>query len=211
MKQSTISKALGFTVATEFTSLQDMAYNQAKTGDMLLTMANYAKANIAGFPESITDEGKAELYAGYRQRYNEVLGTSRYAVIDNVYIPIEVDGAKDAKEQVDINVAYAFSFSQQQFGQLSSKNPQLHSLIKQVREKTTVYCSNRLADLKKYAKGEKTKGTRPQALNFNDWLKQEFITIRARAKTANARGEVINEKKLSEAIVEFNVKYNHGE
>jgi hypothetical protein len=210
MQQSKMNKALGFTVSTEFTSLQDMAYNQAKTGDMLQNMANYAKANIAGFPESVTDEGKAELYAGYRQRYNEVLGTQRYAVIDNVYIPVEVEGASKAKEQIDINVAYAYSFTQQQFGQLSSKNPQLHSLIKQVREKTAIYCSNRLSDLKKYAKGEKVKGSRPQALAFDGWLKETFITIRARAKTAKARGEDVNEKKLNEAIIEFNVKYNHG-
>ena len=206
-----MNKALGFTVSTEFTSLQDMAYNQAKTGDMLQNMANYAKANIAGFPESVTDEGKAELYAGYRQRYNEVLGTQRYAIIDNVYIPVEAIGdIKEAKEHVDINVAYAYSFTQQQFGQLSSKNPQLHSLIKQVREKTAIYCSNRLSDLKKYAKGEKVKGSRPQALVFDDWLKETFITIRARAKTAKQRGEDIDEKKLGKAIVEFNVAYNHG-
>lgn len=206
-----MNKALGFTVPTEFTSLQDMAYNQAKTGDMLQYMANYAKANIAGFPESVTDEGKAELFAGYRQRYSEVLGTQRYAVIDNVYIPIEVEGASKAKEQVDINVAFAYSYTQQQFGQLSTKNPQLHALIKQVRDKASVYCSNRLSDLKKYAKGEKTKGTKTQAKDFSDWLKGEFITIRARAKTAKARGEDINEKKLNDAIIEFNVKYNHGE
>jgi hypothetical protein len=196
-------------ISTQFTSLQDMAYNQARTGDMLQGMANYAKANIAGFPETITDEGKAELFAGYRQRFNEVHGVAKYAIVGDNYIP--ADKAEKAKEFVEISVAYAYSFTQQQFGQLASKQPQLHALIKQVRDKASTYCSNRLADLKKYAKGEKAKGTRPQALSFDEWLKETFITIKARAKTAKARGEVINEKKLSEAIVEFNVKYNHGE
>jgi hypothetical protein len=40
-------------------------------------------------------------------------------------------------------------------------------------------------------------------------LKAEFVTIKARAKTAKARGEVIDEKKLSKAIVEFGVVWNH--
>jgi hypothetical protein len=196
-------------ISTQFSSLQDMAYNQAKTGDMLQGMANYAKANIAGFPEVVTDEGKAELYAGYRLRKAEIEGTTKYAIVGDNYIP--ADKAKDAKEFIEIGVAYAFSFTQQQFGQLSSKQPQLYALIKAVREKTNTYCSNRLSDLKKYAKGEKTKGTRPQALNFDEFLKETFLTIKARAKTAKARGEDINEKKLSEAIIEFNVKFNHGE
>lgn len=199
------------TIATQFNSLQDMAYNQAKTGDLLKGMAEYAKANIAGFPEAITDEGKAELYAGYRQRKAELDGVVRYAIVGGNYIPADTleKGAK--AEFADIGVAYAFSFTQQQFGQLSSKEPQLYAIVKAIREKTNTYCSNRLNDLKRYAKGEKTKGTRPQALNFHDWLKQEFLTIKARAKTAKARGEEIDEKRLASAIVEFNVKFNHGE
>ena len=195
------------TINTSFTSLQDMAYSQARTGDLLKGMAEYAKANIAGFPEVVTDEGKAELYAGYRLRQDELKGKTKYAVIGDNYIL--ADKAKDAKEFIEISVAYAFSYSQQQFGQLANTKPQLYGLIKVIREATNTYCSNRLSDLKKLAKGEKTKGTRPQALNFNDWLKAEFITIRARAKTAKARGEVISDNKLTEAIVAFGVAYNH--
>ena len=198
------------TINTSFTSLQDMAYSQARTGDLLKGMAEYAKANIAGFPETVTDEGKAELYAGYRLRQNELKGATKYAVIgDNYVLADKVDSKVKATEFVEISVAYAFSYSQQQFGQLANTKPQLYGLIKVIREATNTYCSNRLSDLKKLAKGEKTKGTRPQALNFNDWLKAEFITIRARAKTAKARGEVISDSKLTEAIVAFGVAYNH--
>ena len=121
-------------IHTAFTSLQDMAYSQARTGDLLYGMASYAKANIAGFPEEVTDEAKAELFAGYRQRHAEILGVTKYAIVDNNYIP--ADKAEGAKETVDIGVAYAFSYSQQQFGQLSSKNPQLYAIVKQIREKT---------------------------------------------------------------------------
>lgn len=197
-------------IKTTFTSLSDMAYNQARTGDLLSNMAQYAKANIAGFPETVTDEGKAELYNGYRLRKAELDGTAKYAIVDGNYMPVTAD-SKFSKntEYADIGVAYCFSFSQQQYGQLKSSKPQLYGLLKEIREATNDYCSNRLADLKRYAKTGKAKGTRPQALDFDHWLKAEFVTIKARAKTAKARGEVIDEKKLSKAIVEFGVVWNH--
>jgi hypothetical protein len=37
-----------------FTSLQDMGYKQAVTGDLLKTMANYAKANIKNLERNQT-------------------------------------------------------------------------------------------------------------------------------------------------------------
>jgi hypothetical protein len=197
-------------LSTSFTSLADMAYNQARTGDLLNTMAQYAKANIAGFPENVTDEGKAELYAGYRLRKAELSGVTKYAIVDNNYLPVTADSEfPENTEYAEIGVAYCFSFTQQQYGQLKSSKPQLYGILKDIREATNDYCSNRLNDLKRYAKEGKAKGKRPQALNFDDWLKSEFVTIRARAKTAKARGEVIDEKKLGEAIVEFNVIWNH--
>ena len=198
-------------VKGEFTSLRDMGYKQAKTGDMLRAMALYAKANIAGFPETVTPEGKAELYDGYRLRFGEITPSKMYAIVGDNYIPIDDNAKTKPKEQVEISVAYAFSFTQQEFGQLKSKNTQLHAIVKDIRDKTNVYCSNRLGDLKTYAKEGKAKGTRPQALAFDEWLKGIFSDIKKRAKTANSRGENVNEKKLAEAIVEFNVKYNHGE
>jgi hypothetical protein len=197
--------------STTFTSLTDMAYNQARTGDLLNNMAQYAKANIAGFPESITDDGKAELYNGYRLRKAELDGVTKYAIVDGNYMPVTADSKFPKNtETADIGVAYCFSFSQQQYGQLKSSKPQLYAILKEIREGTNTYCSNRLADLKSYAKGVKAKGTRPQALDFDHWLKAEFVTIRARAKTAKARGEVIDEKLLTKAIVEFGVVWNHG-
>jgi hypothetical protein len=183
-------------IKTTFTSLSDMAYNQARTGDLLNNMASYAKANIAGFPETVTDEGKAELYAGYRLRKAEIEGVADSKFPKNT-------------EYADVGVAYCFSFTQQQYGQLKSSKPQLYAILKEIREATNDYCSNRLADLKRYAKTGKAKGSRVQALDFDHWLKEQFVTIKARAKTAKARGEVIDEKKLSKAIVEFGVVWNH--
>lgn len=204
-----------FTLHTQFTSLQEMAYSQAKVSGVLHSMAVYAKANIAGFPDEVSDEGKAELYAGYRKRYAENQGITKYAVIDGNYIPVNDKTTKQLEgkkvEYAEIGVAYVFSFSQQEYGQLKNKNPQLYALIKPIREATNTYCSNRLAELKNYAKEGKAKGTRVQAKDFNAWLSDTFDTIKARAKTAKARGESINEKKLSEAIVAFNVAFKHGE
>jgi hypothetical protein len=194
----------------EFTSLQDMAYKQAVTGDLLESMASYAKANIAGFPDSITDDGKAELFAGYRLRKAELIGVTKYAVIGNNYLPVTADSDFPEKTEFkEIGVAFAFSYTQQQFGQLKSAEPQLHAIVKTLRDDTSSYCSNRLSDLKRSAK-VKTTGTKSvQAANFKDWLADTFLKIKARAKTANSRGEAINEKRLQEAIIAFNVKFNH--
>lgn len=196
------------TINTEFTSLQDMAYQQAKTGDMLANMASYAKTNIAGFPETITDEGKVALYDGYKQRHNEITEKKQYVRVGDNYILDNTDATNKIKEKIIISVAYAFSFSQQQFGQLKNSDVQLHGIIKLLRDATNTYCSNRLTDLKRYAKN-RVATTRPQAKEFDTWLKENFSIVKARAKTAIARGEVIDEKQLAKAIVEFNVVWNH--
>jgi hypothetical protein len=217
MQKSKLNTALNSALPQEpkqagfaFTSLSDMAYKQAVTGDLLESMARYAVANIAGFPESVTDDGKAELFAGYRLRKAELNGVTRYAVIDGNYLPVTADSNfPKTTEYKDIGVAFAYSYTQQQFGQLKSAEPQLYAIVKEIRDTTSTYCSNRLADLKRYAKA-KTTGTRSaQALNFKDWLAETFLKIKARAKTANGRGEAINEKRLQEAIIAFNVKFNH--
>ena len=143
-------------------------------------------------------------------RRSEIVGITKYAIVDGNYIPVTKEAKFDkATEFADIGVAYCFSFSQQQYGQLKSSKPQLYAILKTIREATNTYCSNRLADLKKYATEKKTGGTRPQALDFDHWLKAEFVTIKARAKTAKARGEVIDEVRLSKAIVEFGVVWYH--
>jgi len=52
-------------------SLRDLGYKQAQSADTLENAARYAIDNIAGFPEAIMPEAKAEVVGGYRLRYAE--------------------------------------------------------------------------------------------------------------------------------------------
>ena len=49
-------------------SLRDLGYKQAQSADTLENAARYAIDNIAGFPEAIMPEAKAEVVGGYRLR-----------------------------------------------------------------------------------------------------------------------------------------------
>jgi hypothetical protein len=48
---------------TTFTSLKDMGYQQAKTGDSLTEQAKFAIASIVGFPADVPALARAELSA----------------------------------------------------------------------------------------------------------------------------------------------------
>jgi hypothetical protein len=138
---------------TAFSSIRDFGYQQAKTGDSLVSQAQYALDNFAGFPEDIATEVKTDLYAGYQLRYAENNPAIVYAIVSDHYVLATDEHLKNKKvEKVEIGVAYAFSYSSQEFGKLKNTNPALHSIVKVVRDKFQTYASNRLGDLKREAK-----------------------------------------------------------
>ena len=87
---------------SEFQSLKDMGYQQAGASDTLEAMARYALNKIVDFPQSIDDESKAQLYAGYKLRFAENNPAVQYAVINGQYIPAE-SGSK-APEKITLTV-----------------------------------------------------------------------------------------------------------
>ena len=122
------------TIQALFASLKDMGYQQAKTGDNLTVQAQFAIDNIVGFPTDIPAESRAELYAGYQLRYNDNNPVKTYAVINGHYTLATEEQIKNKKvEKVEIGVAYAFSYSSQEFGKLANTNPALHAIVKQWR------------------------------------------------------------------------------
>ena len=112
-------------------SVKDLGYKQAVTGDTFRSQAQYALENIVGFPESVPEEAKTQLFDGYRLRLNENSPPEVYAVIDGNYVKATEEMVANKKvEKIKVGVDFAFSFSQQQFGQLKNEQPQLHALIK---------------------------------------------------------------------------------
>ena len=202
------------TVATSFTSLKDLGYQQAGNFEKSISMAQHALDNIAGFPKDVPTEAKDELYEGYRMRFNENNPATVYAVINDHYVKATQEHieAKNV-EKIEVGVAYAFSYSSQEFGKLKNTQPALHALIDVVRQKCNTYCSNRLADLKRAANAILNKDKPRERTANKDFA--EFVTAwmndaaPTRLISAKNRGDnSADAKKFNEAKVAFMVKWN---
>lgn len=195
-------------------SLRDLAYNQAKAGDTVIDQAKLAIENIVGFPEDISSEAKAELYEGYQLRFNENQPPKLYAVVSGHYVLATPEHEKNKKvEKVEIGVAFAFSFTSQEFGKLKSTNPALHGVVAQVRSKFADYASNKLGDLKRAAKKlideKEGKTTQRQTLDFAQSMTKIFEAQTKSVKVKQSRGDTTaNELKFKAAITAFWKAYN---
>ena len=195
-----------------FSSLKDMGYQQAKTGDNLETQAQFALDNIAGFPEDVPSEAKDALCDGYRMRYSERKPATMYAVINDHYVIATEEHTKNKKvEKVEMGVAYAFAYSSQEFGKLKNTNPALHGIIKVIRDDVADYCSNRLGDLKRAAKKLITKkdGATRTTLDFAQSMLKAFEAQEKSVKVKQAKGDTTaNSAKYALAVKAFWTTYN---
>ena len=193
-------------------SLKDLGYQQAKTGDSLETQAQFALDNITGFPEDVPSEAKDALYDGYRMRYSERKPPTMYAVINDHYVLATEEHLKNKKvEKVEMGVAYAFSYSSQEFGKLKNTNPALHGIIKVIRDDVADYCSNRLGDLKRAAKRLITKsdGSSRTTLDFAQSMLKAFEAQEKSVKVKQAKGDTTaNSAKFALAVKSFWMTYN---
>lgn len=196
-------------VTDTITSLKDGAYKQALANDRMRSVARFVIDKCKTFPESVSDEVKAELYAGYQLRFNEVNKPDRYAIVNDHYLLIDGSNPalEDEREKVIIGVDYAFSFTQQQYGKLKNENPYLHAIIKQWRDKVNTYCSNRLSDLKRQARTILNEGKtreRGATADFAHRISDIFTDLAVKCKNAKARGdETADEKKFATARQAF--------
>jgi hypothetical protein len=181
-------------VNDQITSLKDGAYKQAVANDRMRSVARYVINQSKGFPETVADEVKEQLYDGYRLRFNEVNKPATYAVVNDHYLLI--DGSNPAleneREKVVIGVDYCFAYSQQQYGKLKNENPYLHAIVKEWRDKVNTYCSNRLGDLKKQARtilNEGKQRERGATADFAKRLDEIFKDLAVKCKNAKARGD----------------------
>ena len=193
-------------------SLKDLGYQQAKTGDSLDTQAQFALDNITGFPEDVPSEAKEALYDGYRMRYSERKPATMYAVINDHYVLATEEHLKNKKvEKVEMGVAYAFSYSSQEFGKLKNTNPALHGIIKTIRDDVADYCSNRLGDLKRASKKliAKKDGTSRITLDFAQSMLKAFEAQEKSVKVKQAKGDTTaNSAKFALAVKSFWMTYN---
>jgi len=215
-KKTAVAAAVESTFSTpvEYKSIRDFGYSVAGKSDAVRADGAWALDNIAGFPDDIGSEPKADLYEGFRQRYSERNPEVEYAVIDGNYLPVsQLNGDTKILERLNIGVIHAFSYTQQAFGALKETDLNKYNLLKDIRTKVNKYCFNCLADLKAAArKVQKLRNpessTRAATDAFNVAAAKMLSKMKERAKSAAARGDVTADAKaLDAAIIAFKVKY----
>ena len=183
-------------------SFKDAAYQSAVSGERTASIARYVLDNCPTFLDDVPKEIKAQLDEGFALRWQELNPAKKYTVD---YVPSDTGN-------IEVSLAFCMSYSQQAFGQMKNEDPVKHSLIKDVRDRFNKYRSNRLADLKTAVRRIANEGKtskRDQAKLYDKWLEDTFDTMKARAKTATARGDdTANEVKLRVAIDAFWKAYN---
>ena len=196
--------------------LIELGFAQAGTEDTLTAHAKQAIALIVGFPDSVSDEARASLYMGYRQRWDANHPAKLYAVIDGNYVEATPDMVKNKKvEKVEIGMHHIFSYTQQEFGKLKVSQPALYSLMQPIRGDIVDYCAGCLGALKNKAKKilrKENSSSRAPNLDFAEWImdkdKGVIQTMKERCKTAKRRGDATaDEARLNEAIVAFLAKW----
>jgi hypothetical protein len=197
-------------------NLIELGFAQAGTGDALTSHAQTAINLIVGFPETVSDEARADLYAGYRKRWDANHPAKLYAVIDGNYVEATTDMVKNKKvEKIEIGMHHIFSYTQQEFGKLKVTQPALHAVMAPVRGQINDYCQGALGDLKAKARKilkKENPTSRAPNLDFADWLmdkeKGVISAMKDRCKTAKRRGDATaDEARLNEAIVAFLAKW----
>jgi hypothetical protein len=194
------------------TSLVDLGYRQSGTRDSLQNQARYAIKNIVGFPDSIDDDSKSLLQQGYKRRYNESHPPVMYAIVGGNYLvfdSLEPDAKDKVKEKVEIGVDVVYSYTQQEFGKLSTSDPAKYAVIKSIREKCNTYMSGCLGDLKSAARkvlkadnpdSNKRAPNKDFATKVDDVLEGLLTTV----KTAIKRGDATADKdRLIKSIAAF--------
>ena len=176
------------------TSVKDAAYKFARAGETSASIARYIMDNDASFPDEVSKELKADLNAGFMLRASELWGDEFYKLGDGgTYIPmgnsIQLKNVAPEKS-IRIGLSYCFAMSQQEFGQLKNKDPQLHSIVKPMRDKFSKYSHNNITALKLAARTLMNDGkskARTGNKNFVDALIEMFATYDKRVLNAEAR------------------------
>jgi hypothetical protein len=183
----------------EITSLKDASYQGCISSERSATIGKFIHTKCPSFLESIPDEIKSELEAGQMLRFNELRPAQFYT---DGWVPCEPNTKGAFK--VDINVVMAYS--QQEFGRFRNDEPIKHGIHKAWRDDWSDYKSNRTKDLKRYVKAyldslTGKKRERASTKDFSVWLKEDLLpSLKARAKTAKARGDATVDDAVVSAI-----------
>jgi len=191
--------------------LMDLGYKFAKVRASASALALKAADMIPGFPENVADEHKAKVIEGYRLHKSELDGARWYKRDGfDAYTEVlesDVDHTKP-NEYMRADVGYAFSYSQQEYGALKAKQPNLHRILGEIRKDVNKYCSNTWNGLiATYKALFRATATRAANATFYQKVAEMFEEMRKKRKVAATRegsDEVPTEAALNKAIAAFN-------
>jgi hypothetical protein len=194
-KAKQVAPSLG---SVNVTSMKDAGYQSAISDERKDSVARYVYAQCPNFTNEVSDEVKTQLRAGWALRWQELNPAKSY---NDSWIPVE-------NGSYVMTVDVCFSYSQQAFGQLKEADPVKHGIIKGVRDAFNKYCFNRMADLKSAVRKVENEGkpkVKAPTKGFTQYIDETFKSVKARAKTAKARGDdsAPDEVKLRMAIDAF--------
>ena len=176
-------------------NLKNAGYQSALAVEHLSLVAKYVFDQCPNILEDVPAEVKAQLTEGWALRWQELNPAKRY---NSEWIP-------DAKGGNEVTLAYALSFSQQQFGQLRQSEPVKHGVIGGVRTPFNKYAFNKMKALLKAIRDlnpeTRERGTTD---DFATYVGKVMDTIKTRCKNAKARGDATaDEVKTRVAIDAF--------
>ena len=136
-----------------------------------------------------------------------------YAVVNDHYVIATPEQIANKKiEKIELTVAYAYSFSSQEFGKLKNTNPSLHKIIGEARDATSTYCSNKIRELKRIAKSLLNVGqtTARESFNFVESMSKDFEKQEKSCKVKQTRGNdsTADSAKFKLAVKAFWATYN---
>lgn len=200
-----------------FTSLSDMAQNQAKLSDVMANHARFAMQKIIGFPESEpSKEQMAELNSGYHKQYAVNHPTKTYARISDALVDFDTltkEQQAKVKEKLNIGVDYVLAISTQKFAKMKSgkdADPAMHSVLKTWRDGLSNYRNTKYKNLVTKCKElmPKADRTRKPTEDFIIRINEAFDSLEKSCKVASGKGDAsANPKQFTQAKIKFLTEY----
>lgn len=181
-------------------NLKNAGYQSAIADEHLSLVAKYVLDVCPSILDEVPAEVKSQLVEGWALRWQEINPAKRY---NSEWIP-------DPKGGNELTLAYAMSFSQQQFGQLRQSDPVKHGVINNIRTPFNKYASNKMKALLKAIRNLNPETRERGATDdFATYINKVMDTIKTRCKNAKARGDsTADEVKTRMAIDAFKKAIN---
>ncbi len=200
-------------LAASVEGLTDLGYKFARVSGGLSDLAQAAAERMPGFPDNVSEEDKARVMEGFRLRKAELFGDRWFLrTAQDTYtevMPMDVNQQKP-ENYLKVNVGYAFSYTQQQFGALKQEQKNLHAIVGAVRTDVNKFTSNCWGKLvATYKALHREPRERSNNATFFAYLDSTFEDMLKRRKTASNRegaANVPSEEALKAAIAAFRKK-----